>query len=100
MNIRRVSVAAIVASLAIGASSAFAYGSDHPIEDSVLTTKVKAKLVEDNTTKARHINVTTKNGVVTLSGTVDSTTEKDAAAQDAQKVEGVASVDNQLTVKE
>lgn len=102
MNVRKASVAAIAASLLFTAGGAFAgnEGSNQPVTDTVITTKVKAELIKDDTTKARHINVTTKKGVVTLSGTVDSATEKDQAAQDAQKIEGVVSVDNQLSVKQ
>lgn len=99
MDSRKSLIAAAAAALIFSAGVASAEGSEHPVKDSVITTKVKAELVKDDTTKARHINVTTRNGVVTLSGTVDSETEKEKAAQDAQLVEGVASVDNKLMVK-
>jgi osmotically-inducible protein OsmY len=99
MNVRKVSIAALAAALVLGTGAAVANGSEHPVKDSVITTKVKAELVKDDTTKARHINVTTKNGVVKLSGSVGSETEKDQAAADAQAVDGVVNVENELTVK-
>jgi Predicted periplasmic or secreted lipoprotein len=102
MNVRKAATAAIAAAFVLTAGGAFANseGSGQPVTDTVITTKVKAELVKDDTTKARHINVTTKNGVVTLSGAVDSPTERAQAAQDAQKIEGVVRVDNRLSVKQ
>ena len=102
MKARNASIAALAAALIFSTGGAFANGGDskQPIEDSVITTKVKAKLIQDDTTKARHINVTTKNGMVTLMGTVDTEMERDQAALNAQKIEGVVSVDNKLNVKQ
>jgi hyperosmotically inducible periplasmic protein len=94
-------IAAFAATLIFGAGGAFANEpkSDQPVTDTMITTKVKTELAKDDTTKARHINVTTKDGVVRLSGMVDSATEKQKAEEDAKTIEGVVSVDNQLTVK-
>jgi hyperosmotically inducible protein len=69
------------------------------IDDSAITTKVKAALVGNPTTKAREIKVTTSHGVVELSGFVDSNEEKDTAAQVASSVQGVKGVDNELQLK-
>ena len=68
--------------------------------DSGITTKVKAKMVADDTVKAHEINVTTRDHVVTLSGEVGSTAAKDQAIQIARQTEGVRDVVDQLTVKE
>ncbi|MEX2480875.1 MAG: BON domain-containing protein [Gammaproteobacteria bacterium] len=46
------------------------------------------------------INVDTDNGVVSLSGTVDSDDEKELAARIAENTEGAKSVVNQLTVEQ
>ncbi|HEY4772625.1 MAG TPA: BON domain-containing protein [Steroidobacteraceae bacterium] len=73
--------------------------SDQPVTDSYITTKVKAELAKDSTTKARHIHVTTKDGNVILKGMVASDDEKQKAEQDASGVKGVTHVDNELTVK-
>lgn len=84
--------------LAIG--SAFAdVDSHHPVKDSYITTKVKAELAKDKGTSARHIHVTTKNGIVMLDGTVASQAEKELAEKDAKKIDGVAGVHNGLVVQ-
>ncbi len=74
--------------------------SDQPVTDTMITTKVKAELTKDDTTKARHISVKTKDGVVHLSGVVESPTEKQKAEEDARGIKGVLDVSNDLTVKQ
>jgi hyperosmotically inducible protein len=73
-------------------------GSNQPVSDSYITTKVKAELAKDSATKAKDIKVTTTDGVVVLSGTVRSEAEKQMAEQDARNIKGVAEVRNQLSV--
>jgi hyperosmotically inducible protein len=89
--------------LAFAAGAVFAddttMKSDQPVTDSYITTKVKAELAKDSTTKARHIHVTTKDGTVMLKGMVASDMEKQKAEQDAGGVKGVAHVENDLTIK-
>ena len=70
------------------------------VDDSVLTTKVKAALFDDPVTKARQINVETYRGVVQLSGFVDSSAEKSAATEVARSVGGVQEVRNDLELKQ
>lgn len=67
--------------------------------DAFITGKVKTVLIADPDVKALRIDVDTKNGVVTLTGTADSAAHSDKATTVARGVEGVKSVDNQLTVK-
>jgi hyperosmotically inducible protein len=69
------------------------------IDDVAVTAKVKTALIEAPETKARDIQVETYNGVVQLSGFVDSTSEKAAAERLAREVAGVQRVDNKLSVK-
>jgi hyperosmotically inducible protein len=69
------------------------------IDDSTITTKVKAALVGNPVTKAREIKVTTSHGTVELSGFVGSNEEKDTAAQVASSVQGVKGIDNELQLK-
>ena len=64
------------------------------VDDSVITGKVKAALVADPTTKAHQISVETFQGVVQLSGFVDTTEARSRATQVAQQVEGVKNVKN------
>ncbi len=69
------------------------------IDDAAITAKVKTALVGEPGLKALQINVDTANGVVVLSGAVDTPQDLDRATQVAQAVQGVKSVDNRLNVK-
>src|SRR5688572_13354969 len=69
------------------------------IDDTTITAKVKAELVDNNTTNAGQIEVETYRGVVQLNGFVDSNEEKAAAARVAQSVAGVTRVENNLAIK-
>ncbi len=68
-------------------------------DDAALTAAVKANMVADSPATAAAISVETKEGVVTLTGAVDSDAVKAKAEQLAKSVEGVKSVTNNLTVK-
>jgi len=81
------------------ASTAKKESTGEYIDDSVITTKVKAALVEDPVTKAYQINVETFKGEVQLSGFVDSAQAKAKAGEVARGVKGVKSVKNNLNVK-
>jgi len=63
-----------------------------------ITTAVKTKLAVDDTVKATKIDVDTKDGVVTLSGTVDTAEAKSHAVEVARHTKGVSSVVDQLSV--
>lgn len=69
------------------------------VDDTAITTKVKSKLATDSETSAMKISVDTKNGVVTLSGTVDADTEKKKAEQLARNTDGVKQVANNIKVE-
>lgn len=66
--------------------------------DMGITTAVKAKLAADDTVKAYEINVTTQEGVVTLEGTVETSSARDRAVMLARETDGVREVNNRLTV--
>ena len=68
------------------------------IDDSILTAKVKAALIDDPVTKAGQINVETYRGVVQLGGFVDTSESKTRATQVAQAITGVKEVRNDLRV--
>jgi hyperosmotically inducible protein len=68
-------------------------------DDSVITTKVKAALVNDPTTKATEINVETFKGVVQLSGFVSSQDAAYRAVDLARGVGGVKAVTNEMRLK-
>ena len=69
------------------------------VDDSVITTKVKAAILNEPTLKTFQINVKTYKAVVQLSGFVDSTQVVTKAGAVARAVEGVASVENDLVIK-
>lgn len=73
-------------------------GSDQPLEDAWITTKVQSQFFLDADIKGRDINVDTRNGVVTLKGEVESETEKQMAQTIAQETEGVTRVVNNLAI--
>ena len=69
------------------------------VDDSVITTKVKALLAEDDFLKSFQISVETYKGAVQLSGFVDAQQAIDKAVEIAHSVKGVKSVNNDLIVK-
>jgi len=70
-----------------------------PVDDAALTTKVKTAVLAEPGLKSLQINVDTKDAVVTLSGTVDNAELKSRAVQIAQGVQGVKSVNDNLSLK-
>jgi hyperosmotically inducible protein len=67
--------------------------------DAWTTTKIQAKYFLDASVKGHEINVTTRNGIVTLAGTVGTETQKTEAERIARETEGVTRVVNQLAVQ-
>jgi hyperosmotically inducible protein len=68
------------------------------MDDSTITARVKAALIDDKSIRSTDISVKTENKVVTLSGTVESAEQKSQAVSAAKGVEGVSSVSDKLTV--
>ena len=69
------------------------------IDDTAITTKVKAALLADDYVKGLDIKVETRKGEVQLSGYVDSQEQIDKAVAIAKGVENVKNVDNKMMVK-
>ena len=69
------------------------------VDDTTLTTKVKAAIFNEPMLKSAEINVETFKGRVQLSGFVSSQGAIDKAVMVAQSVGGVGSVKNDMTVK-
>ena len=69
------------------------------VDDSVITTKVKAAVFEEATLKSAEINVETYKGTVQLTGFVKSRTDINKAVELAKGVKGVTSVKNDMIVK-
>ena len=66
------------------------------VDNAALTAKVKAALLADELVKGTQINVDSTNGVVTLSGAVESSAHMQKAEQIAKGVSGVTRVQNNL----
>jgi osmotically-inducible protein OsmY len=67
--------------------------------DGALTAKIKSKMALDDSVRARNIDVTTNDHVVTLAGIVQSVAEHDRAVQLARETNGVTRVIDKLTVR-
>jgi hyperosmotically inducible protein len=69
------------------------------VDDAAITARVKAALIDDESTDADAINVETRQGIVQLAGFVNSDADRERAKQVAQSVPGVKSVRNDLQIK-
>ena len=68
------------------------------VEDAWITTKVKADLMATKGVSGTAIDVDTKDGVVTLNGTVASRAEENKAVAVAKSIKGVMTVKSKLKV--
>lgn len=68
------------------------------VDDTTITTKVKAALLADDEVKGLAIDVETSGGTVQLTGSAKSDSERQKAEQLAKAVEGVTSVQNSIAV--
>jgi hyperosmotically inducible periplasmic protein len=69
------------------------------LDDATVTARVKTALIQAPDVKAHQINVETHNGVVQLSGFVDSEDEARRAIDAADDIPGVKKVENDMRVK-
>jgi osmotically-inducible protein OsmY len=81
------------------ASTANKEGTGEYVDDTVITSKVKAAIFGDETLKSSEINVETFKGVVQLSGFVNSQADISRAVEVTGRVAGVTSVKNDMRVK-
>lgn len=85
--------------LAACASTAHQEGTSEYVDDTVITTKVKAAVLNDPKLKSAEINVETFKGKVQLSGFVSSQADINEAVGVARSVKGVVSVTNSMRLK-
>jgi osmotically-inducible protein OsmY len=100
--LRRTAAIALVAGCALlsaCASTSKSEGTGEYVDDTVITTKVKAAVLNDPTLKSAEINVETFKGVVQLSGFVNSQADINQAVTVARGVTGVKSVSNGMKLK-
>ena len=81
------------------ASTSKQEGTGEYIDDSVITTKVKAAVFNAPSLKSAEITVETFKGVVQLSGFVSTAADIKKAVEVARSVKGVKSVINDMRVK-
>lgn len=95
-------IAAVVFALNVNAQTTSSAPADtsvgQKVDDSAITTKVKAELLGAKNLKSTHIHVKTVKGVVALTGTVPSAADKSTATEVVSGVSGVASVKNHLKI--
>ncbi len=89
----------LVATFAACSSTRTHESTGEYVDDSTITTKVKALLAEDHFVKSFQIGVETYKGTVQLSGFVNSQNAVNKAGEIATSVKGVKSVKNNLVVK-
>ncbi len=75
-----------------------ALAADKPVDDNYLYDSVREKLASDPIVKGGVIDVDVKAGVVTLTGHVQDSKQKEKAESLAKKVKGVKSVVNSLQI--
>lgn len=79
--------------------SAAGKSAPQPASDSSISTTVRSRLSANSTLKTLKIGVDTHDGIVTLTGQVNTLAAKSAAQAEARAVGGVKGVNNQLTVR-
>lgn len=92
--------AAALASIVLATSVTSIAAADYPAKDAALTERVKTALASDSASTARDIEVATRDGVVQLSGFVDSEDQRTAALMRARSVPGVQEVRNDLSLRD
>jgi osmotically-inducible protein OsmY len=89
----------LLVSVAACAPTATSEGTGEYIDDSVITSKVKASFAADPVVKATQVQVETFKGTVQLSGFVDSRESAQRAVELARGVKGVKSVKNDTVIR-
>ena len=102
MNIRTTTVAATAAALFVLSGCAVTRGQETVgayVDDTAITTAVKARFVDNKEVDASSIRVETLNGTVMLSGFAKNAMERTTAESLTRKVEGVRLVKNEIAVR-
>lgn len=96
MNITKKFAMLLTSCILMLGSGAVAFADSAPsnlASDSVITTKIKAKMLADKEISSLNIGVETNNGVVTLSGTVPTDNQASAVIETAAATDGVKNVE-------
>ena len=73
--------------------------ADKPVNDDLIIDQVRIKLSGDQDVKGGALMVDSKQGVVTITGTVETQQQKDKATKLAKKIKGVKQVINNIEIK-
>ncbi len=93
-------IAALMLTTVVGcASTQTQESTGQYVDDTVITTNVKAAILDEPTLKSAEINVETFKGVVQLSGFVRSEANIETAIRVTRRVKGVKSVKNDMRLK-
>jgi osmotically-inducible protein OsmY len=93
------SLAAGVGLLSACAATPTSEGTGQYVDDTIITTKVKAAMLNEPTLKSAEINVETFKGRVQLSGFVSSREDANKAVALARDIKGVTTVANDMRIK-
>ena len=99
---RAIAIAVLAGATIAGSGCAVMRGQETAgayVDDKVIATTVKAKLLEDKTVGGMSVNVDSLNGTVALSGFAKSNAEKAQAEYLARNTKGVREVRNNLVVR-
>jgi hyperosmotically inducible periplasmic protein len=102
MNFRTLTLSALAASLFVLSGCAVTRGQETVgayVDDTAITSGVKARFIDNRDVDAASIKVETLNGTVMLSGFAKNTTERTTAEAIARNVSGVRSVRNEILVR-
>lgn len=94
-----IALIAVFATLAACSSTATREGTGQYVDDTVITTKVKAAVLNEPRLNSAEINVETFKGRVQLSGFVATQGDIDKAVEVARNIQGVQSVSNAMRLK-
>jgi osmotically-inducible protein OsmY len=98
-SMRHFAAITLLALLGACASTRTQEGTGQYVDDTVITTKVKAAILGEPTLKSAEINVETFKGRVQLSGFVSTSAQMDQAVVVARNIKGVSSVANDMRMK-
>ena len=79
--------------------AAVCLAADKPLNDNLIIDQVRIKLSGDAEVKGGALLVESKQGVVTLTGTVETSRQKEKATKLAKKIKGVKQVINNIEIK-
>jgi osmotically-inducible protein OsmY len=96
--LKTIAAAIVVLIAAAGPAVAADRSAGQVVDDAKIALEVKTKLAADKLANLTKTNVTVRNGVVTLDGTVDTEERKTHATAIAQRIDGVKEVVNNLEV--